>query len=1087
MYEVKLGVDFLGKKDLRNIESRINKITDTTHRAKIDLDTSRIHKQFDHIEKRFKSLTGTKGSIKGAVPIDTGGLEQSLNKVASIVGDIKTSIGSLDGGNMKSLLSSINQIATSLGRASEESETLVSALNALSKKDFGVNIGLKLGGNSVSNAGAYGAKVRQEILPELKRQEQEIGRALAKHYKTDELTALNKLAGEELGGMGGIIRMLDKLEQPFNKKGDNLELRMREYQDFFNTIKKSAASLKNEDPDLSSALSSTMSGFSKSADELVKDAHDIKNGAKEAEDSFEKLKQVFSGGNLNVDSLSSQLDPIVKDLSEIKMAIQSLSSGVSLDGLAQSFNRLSEILEQLTTNAKLAQSVLGGKLAGSDGISNVAQGLKDDVAILERFRLSLENIGMGKDEINAVANRIKSLGVQIEALEQKKEFIKGTGKRGKDKEFLSVDISGVDKFGNAIQLTERYDIKTGELIKSLDGVSSAQQKAGASANTFTKQQKTAVSNLTNQINQLHRAAVDQNASRPIKDEGNLKSLEAQYRSVEVAIKEMGDASSETFVDQQNKVRKLISEYKSMVSELRNAENVSTKMKGTDFKSGLDIAKNDLAKFKADAKDFPQITKTIKDLDEAIANVGDSSSLNSFNDQLRVARSELAKVKSETAAASRSEKVGINVSGLKSQISELQKINPEINKFEAEINGAKVTVNGLLNELSKVKTQGDFSVVNAKFKAFVNSANEAGYSVNKVTENVKLLERISEKLEFSDEGISGFDAEISKIETKCRQLSKTSDILENDIQALKDALRGIDDAGSTDDLIASYKEYEKILKRIENQLEINKNAERLSSNAENLDLRKQAASLDIDNYLDNNTRAARVFGDELRRLQKEINACDDSTAFRNLEQQVKNIKKEAAGLTKGTQTFGDRFKKQWEQYKSYLSVASVFMYVEQGLRDMFQQVVAIDTAMTELKKVTDETSATYDKFLTNAGQRASEIGTTIDGLVTSTADFARLGYDFADAANLAEVANIYTVVGDEIDSVDTATQSVISTMKAFKVEASDSMSIVDKFNEVSNNFAISSGGIGEALTRSASSLAAANNSLDESVALITAAM
>lgn len=38
----------------------------------------------------------------------------------------------------------------------------------------------------------------------------------------------------------------------------------------------------------------------------------------------------------------------------------------------------------------------------------------------------------------------------------------------------------------------------------------------------------------------------------------------------------------------------------------------------------------------------------------------------------------------------------------------------------------------------------------------------------------------------------------------------------------------------------------------------------------------------------------------------------------------------------------------------------------------------------------------------------------------------------------------------------------------------------------NNFAISSGGIGEALQRSAASLAAANNTLSESIALITAA-
>lgn len=38
----------------------------------------------------------------------------------------------------------------------------------------------------------------------------------------------------------------------------------------------------------------------------------------------------------------------------------------------------------------------------------------------------------------------------------------------------------------------------------------------------------------------------------------------------------------------------------------------------------------------------------------------------------------------------------------------------------------------------------------------------------------------------------------------------------------------------------------------------------------------------------------------------------------------------------------------------------------------------------------------------------------------------------------------------------------------------------------NNFAISSQGVGEALLRSASALAAGNNTLDESIALITTA-
>lgn len=104
--------------------------------------------------------------------------------------------------------------------------------------------------------------------------------------------------------------------------------------------------------------------------------------------------------------------------------------------------------------------------------------------------------------------------------------------------------------------------------------------------------------------------------------------------------------------------------------------------------------------------------------------------------------------------------------------------------------------------------------------------------------------------------------------------------------------------------------------------------------------------------------------------------------------------------------------------------------------------------------------------------------------SSTADFARLGYSADDAQELAKAALIYKNVGDGITDVGVATDSIISTMKAFNIEATDAIGIVDKFNEVGNNFAITSSGIGEALQRSASALSAGGNTLDESIALIT---
>ena len=60
-----------------------------------------------------------------------------------------------------------------------------------------------------------------------------------------------------------------------------------------------------------------------------------------------------------------------------------------------------------------------------------------------------------------------------------------------------------------------------------------------------------------------------------------------------------------------------------------------------------------------------------------------------------------------------------------------------------------------------------------------------------------------------------------------------------------------------------------------------------------------------------------------------------------------------------------------------------------LRRGIQYVREIDLALTELKKVTDETEEVYDKFLDTASKTAAKVGSTIKDVVSSTADWARL--------------------------------------------------------------------------------------------------
>lgn len=185
-------------------------------------------------------------------------------------------------------------------------------------------------------------------------------------------------------------------------------------------------------------------------------------------------------------------------------------------------------------------------------------------------------------------------------------------------------------------------------------------------------------------------------------------------------------------------------------------------------------------------------------------------------------------------------------------------------------------------------------------------------------------------------------------------------------------------------------------------------------------------------------------------------------------------------------FGSMLKSTGKRLLTALVGYNVFFKVISEVRKGINYVKEIDLAMTELKKVTDETTESYAKFLDSAASTSAKIGSTVSEFTEATANFARLGYSMEESAKMAESAVIYKNVADGLDTIEESTASIISTMKAFGIESNDTMGIIDRFNEVGNNFAITSAGIGEALQRSASALYEAGNSIDESIGLVTAA-
>lgn len=148
-------------------------------------------------------------------------------------------------------------------------------------------------------------------------------------------------------------------------------------------------------------------------------------------------------------------------------------------------------------------------------------------------------------------------------------------------------------------------------------------------------------------------------------------------------------------------------------------------------------------------------------------------------------------------------------------------------------------------------------------------------------------------------------------------------------------------------------------------------------------------------------------------------------------------------------FGSEIQSKFKQMVGmYFGLNDIIRVFRNGVK----YVKEIDLAMTELKKVTDETDEAYNRFLKNASKISAVIGSTVSDFTDATAAFARLGYTIDEASSMAETAIVYKNVADGLDTVEEATDSIISTMMAFGIEANDTMSIIDKFNAVGKIYA-----------------------------------
>ena len=251
-------------------------------------------------------------------------------------------------------------------------------------------------------------------------------------------------------------------------------------------------------------------------------------------------------------------------------------------------------------------------------------------------------------------------------------------------------------------------------------------------------------------------------------------------------------------------------------------------------------------------------------------------------------------------------------------------------------------------------------------------------------------------------------------------------------------------------------------------------------------------LNLATSLLNNGKIMTENGDRIREIISEANSMntkiDPSDAidgFKNLNSELQNMVNNAKQAGNYGQSLSQIISTRFKSLGAYLSTFTSFYKVVSYIKQTISTVQELNTQMIELAKVSDQSIEEIKADFNSYAETAKDLGATISDTISATSDWARMGYNIPDSQELARVALLYKNVGDGID-IAAANESLISTLQGYQMTADQAEHIVDVFNEVSNNFAISSGGIGEALQRSAASLNAANTSLEKSVALVTSA-
>lgn len=429
-----------------------------------------------------------------------------------------------------------------------------------------------------------------------------------------------------------------------------------------------------------------------------------------------------------------------------------------------------------------------------------------------------------------------------------------------------------------------------------------------------------------------------------------------------------------------------------------------------------------------------------------------------------------------------ENIGILISSKINEEESIRTINTQLTTMGQKINKLNLSV-----DLSKMEQSFDkiFKSIDSinKLTEQLNKANiqheEILKKVGTSTQNiVKSNQQVTESIKEQNKALREQDGLAQRqlkynSEGKLKNRTDTykyGNITEVETYSAKDELLGRKVVNNIE------KENKEINKLLQERAKLQQDLELFKREAENVKLRNIDRRYGLENvdqqklaeYL-TAVRSLNMETPNLRQKMKELNL-----QFRELGESVQES---------GSHTlkFSDSMLTALKRFPVWALTAELIYAPVRAMQEAVSVIIEVDTAITDLKKVMNE-DTNFSGMLQKATDDAKNLGQTITDVLASYNEFAKQGYNEEETRVLGKSAIVASNVSGDLNAQQSA-EFLTSALIQFKLEATKSMEVVDKWNELANNFPTTFNNLARGVARAGSVAKSFGMDIDELNAII----